>query len=193
MRAAEIKKYQNLNELAEEQGIVIFGCSLDQNIPVGELRQAFGIQEKIYNRSVAALSVKEAEQVYEQCICSLEPETILLHIGANDLEFFKESSKAFDVFYRSLLIKIKENHPRCRVAVVSLKNYENNPLIAELNKHLQYIAESENCEYADISSKKVWNPTNTKDAVSFVYSVGFVRPIKNKRPLYDLVKILFYM
>ena len=36
MREAEIKKYEKLNELAEESGIVILGCGEDVNIPVGE-------------------------------------------------------------------------------------------------------------------------------------------------------------
>ena len=40
MREAEIKKYAKLNELAEQGGIVIFGCNEDKDIPTGEIRQA---------------------------------------------------------------------------------------------------------------------------------------------------------
>ena len=61
----------------------------------------------------------------------------------------------------------------------------------EMNRHLKYLADSEKCEYGDIASKRVWNPKAEMEAVSFVYSIGFVNPLQNKRPLYDLVKILF--
>ena len=125
MRASEVKKYQTLNEIAEKNGIVIFGCVTDKSIPIGELRQAFEIQEKIYNRSFTSLSVKEAEEVYDTCVSVLEPETLLLHIGEEDLEFFKENSTEFDRIYHLLLSKIKKEHKKCHIAVVSLKNYEN--------------------------------------------------------------------
>ena len=43
----------------------------------------------------------------------------------------------------------------------------------------------------DIAEKRVWNPKETKDIVSFVYSTGFIQPLKNRRPIFDLIKILF--
>lgn len=187
----EIRKYQKLNELADQNGIVVFGCSKDVNIPLGELRQAFSIEQKMYNRSIKGLSVKNAIFAYKECVEPLAPETVILHIGESDLSFFEENPSEFDNKYRELITYIKSQNEKCRIAVVSLKNYANDALISELNKHLKYIADSEQCEYGDIESKKVWNPKSTMDAVSFVYSIGFVHPLKNKRPLYDLVKMLF--
>ena len=72
-----------------------------------------------------------------------------------------------------------------------MRNYNNNIQIEEMNRHLKYIAESEECDYGDISNKKVWNPISTMDISSFVYSIGFVHPLKNKHPFYDLIKIFF--
>ena len=51
MREAEIKNYTNLNELAEQGGIVILGDGKDKDIPTCELRQAFAVESKVYNRS----------------------------------------------------------------------------------------------------------------------------------------------
>lgn len=192
MRELEFKKYHILNDLAEKNGIVVLGSGADKQIPIGELRQAFEINEKIYNRSFENLSLKEAELVYDQCVSELEPETILVHIGESDLEFFKENPAKFDALYCGFLKKMKADNKKCHIVVVSLKNYENNSVMTELNRHLQFIAESERCEYADISGKRLWNPKSTKEAVAFVYSLGFVRPLKNKRPTYDLIKVLFY-
>lgn len=187
----EIKRYQNLNSISEQNGIIIFGGEGDKNIPLCELKQAFSIESNLYNRSISGLSVNDATKLYNDCVAPLNPETVLLHIGQDDLNFFKENSNEFDRKYRELIFNIKQNDKKCRIAIVSLKNYENDATVAEINKHLKYLSESEQCEFADISDKCVWNPKATKDVVSFVYSIGFVHSLKTKRPIYDLVKILF--
>ena len=191
MREAEIKKYTNLNELAEQGGIVIFGCGEDVNIPVGEVRQAFSVDAKMYNRSFKNLSIIEAQAIYEKCIAPIFPETVLIHIGENDLSLFKKDSSEFDVAYRNLIGFIKKQNKNCRISVVSMREHNNHSIIAEMNQHLKNIADSERCEYGDIANKKVWNPKASMNAASFVYSIGFVRPLRCKHPLYDLVKMLF--
>ena len=191
MREAEIKNYVKLNDLAEQGGIVIFGSGSDKNIPTGELRQAFAVESKVYNRSFESISVKDALSVYKETVAALSPETVLLHIGETDMDFFAESPAEFDNKYRELIGYIKSQNKKCRIAIISLRNHDSDPQIEEINKHLKYIADSEQCEYGDISARKVWNPKASMDAASFVYSIGFVRPLKNKRPLYDLVKMLF--
>ena len=191
MKEVEIKKYKKLNELAEQDGIVIFGCSEDKSIPVCELRQAFGVEPKVYNRSFDSISINDALGVYEEVIAPLAPETVLLHIGKADMDLFSEDPADFDNRYRELIGRIKAQNEKCRIAVVSLKNYGNDPQIEEVNKHLKYIADSERCEYGDIAAKKLWNPKTTMDAVSFVHSIGFVHSLKRKCPLYDLVRLLF--
>ena len=191
MREAEIKNYTKLNELAEKGGIVIFGCGVDKDIPTCEIRQAFAVESKIYNRSFESVSVNGALSIYKETVAALSPETVLLHIGETDIEFFAENSAEFDNKYRELIGYIKSQNKKCRIAIISLRNYDCDSQIEEINKHLKYIADSEQCEYGDISEKMVWNPKASMEVASFVYSIGFVHPLKNKRPLYDLVKMLF--
>ena len=189
MREQEIKKYKTLNSISEQDGIVIFGSTEDIYIPLCELRQAFGIKENCYNRSFENLTISEAFDIYADCVADLSPETILLHI--EDAESFKTSADKFTADYRKLISQIRKNNKKCRIGIVSAKNYDSNSEIAELNKQLKYIADSEKCEFCDISQKRVWNPQQTKDIVSFVYNIGFVHPLKNKRPLNNLVRLLF--
>lgn len=191
MREAEIQNYTKLNKLAEQGGIVIFGDGKDKDIPTCELRQAFAVESKVYNRSFDNLSVNEAVSVYKKVVGPLEPETVLIHLGEADLSTLGVNLTEFDNKYLELIKVIKTQNKKCRIAVISLKNHDNVPQIAELNKHLKYIADSEKCEYGDIATKKVWNPKASMEVASFVYSIGFVHPLKNKRPLYDLVKMLF--
>ena len=189
MREQEIKNYKALNKLAEQNGIVIFGEKEDVSIPLCELRQAFGIKENCYNRSFENLTISEAFDIYADCIADLSPETILLHI--EDAESFKFSADKFTNDYRKLISQIKKHNKKCRIGIVSAKNYDNNNDITELNKQLEYIADSEKCEFCDISEKRVWNPQQTKEVVSFLYNIGFMHPLKTKRPLNDLVRFLF--
>lgn len=187
----EVKRYAELNELAEESGIVIFGNEEDRTIPLCELKQAFELDSNLYNRSISKLSIRDAAEVYDACVARLCPETVLIHIGAEDLGFFKSSSKDFDKKYQELIAHIRKDNKKCRIAVISLKNPGNSAEIAEMNRHLKYIAESERCEYGDIAAKRVWNPKAAKEVSSFVQSVGFLQMCRNKRPIYDLVRILF--
>ena len=187
----DLHKYTVLNELAEKNGIVVFGGSEDMYVPLGELKQAFDIESKMYNRSISNLSVNNAIAAYDACVAPLSPETVLLHIGNADLAVFAEAPAAFDQKYRELIAHIRSLDKRCRIAIISLKNYDNDPVISDLNTHLKYIADSERCEYANISEKRVWNPKGTMEAISFVHSMSFMRPLTSKRPVYDLARMIF--
>lgn len=191
MFKSEIERYKALNELSEPGGIVIFGGSGDGDIPLCELKQAFALQSNLYNRSFESLAVAQAREFYDACVAELYPDTVILHIGEADVKSFSESAAGFDTTYRELIAQIRKHDKECNIVIVSLKNDSDDVAITELNKHLKYIAESEHCEFADIAVKRVWNPKETKEIVSFVYSTGFVHALTGKQPIYDLVKILF--
>ena len=191
MRESEIKKYQKLNDLAQANGIVIFGGKEDTNIPLCEIRQAFNVEENMYNRSFTDLSIEDAILVYDNCVSSISPETVFIHIGDCDIDMLKENPAEFDNKYRELIKHIRTQNKKCRIAVVSLRNYDSNPEIADVNKHLKYIADSERCEFGDISKRHVWNPKSSMDAASFVRTIGFVHTLKVQRPLHDLIRMLF--
>lgn len=183
--------YKLLNELANPNGIIIFGGISDLSIPLCELKQAFALDDNLYNRSFSDLSVNNAIKYYDAYVANLNPENIFLHIGENDINNFLSSPINFDTQYSELIAHIKNKNKHCHIIIVSLKNHNNDSNISEINKHLKYIADSEQCDYADISTKRVWNPKQTKDIASFIYSTGFVHPLSIRRPIYDLIKILF--
>ena len=128
---------------------------------------------------------------YDACVSALKPETILLHVGQMDLDMLQQNAAEFDSQYRALINHIRVQNKHCRIAIVSLRNYENDPVIANMNTHLKYIADMEHCEYGDIASRRVWNPKATLDAANFVRNIGFMRPLKVERSIFDLTKMLF--
>jgi hypothetical protein len=187
----EIAKYKSLNQLAEADGTVIFGGNNDVNIPLGELKQAFALNDSIYNRSFSDLSVADAARVYGECVAELCPDTVIVHIGGADVSDFGGKETAFEENYRALIGTIREKNKDCRIVIVSLKNYDNDITVAEINKLLCEIADSEKCEFEDISTKQKWNVKGSGETASFIYDIGFVRPLNIKRPIYNLVRILF--
>jgi hypothetical protein len=187
----KIAKYKFLNQLAESDGTVIFGTSSDVNIPLGELKQAFALNDSIYNRSFSELSVADAAKVYSECVTELCPDTVLVHIGDADVCDFDGNETAFKENYLALIGTIREKNKDCRIVIVSLKNYDNDITVAEINKLLCEIADSEKCEFEDISTKQKWNVKGSSETASFIYDIGFVRPLNIKRPIYNLVRILF--
>lgn len=185
-----IERYRALNSLAEQGGIVIFGGSDDMSIPLGELRQAFDIESRLYNRSLPELSLRGAVRAFDECVAPLEPETLLLHLGIADLELMDRDPRAFDCAYRALITHVKNALPDCRIVVVSFANYDNDAKLSALDHELCYIAESEQCRFADVAERRVWNPRETQGVMSFVSKLGLGRAAHSK-PLYDLVRILF--
>lgn len=181
-----VKKYNKLNEIAECGGVVVFGGKGDVNIPLGELCRAFRVETGVYNRSVDGISVKNASEVYDACVAVLEPETVLLHIGQEDKEYFENDRDGFEAKYCELVEHIRKSNKKCRIAVVTVKNCD------EMNERLEYIAKKEKCEFANIERINTEFSLEAKQkTASFVCNLGFVNPLKTPQPIYDLVQILF--
>lgn len=177
--------YSQLNELADSGGLVIFGGKTDQGIPMCELKQAFHLQDKLYNRSIDGLSVHNGAEYFDACVAPLKPKDVLLRIGEADREFFAENAAGFDKKLSALLRHMRNNSCIRRIALISGTD------TTEMNTHLAAVAKSEGCEFCDISHNRLMNPQKISDDLSFVYAFGFVRPLNRSRPLYDLAKILF--
>ena len=183
----ENMNYEELNNIAQKNAVILFGGAMDKKIPVAELAQSFEFDFKIYNRSEELLSVKNAKDIYSKNIQPLEPEAILIHIGETDQNLFKNSSVDFDNYYMSMLETIKNTNKNCRVALISVRNENEDRLITEMNRHIKAIAESEQCDFISLDNVKLWNPRATKASVDFAYSMG----LKSKKPLRNIAEILY--
>ena len=186
----QISRYGHLNELVQPGGVVILGGEQDRGLPLCELKQAFELKEELYNRSVTGLSVENGAATYDRCVAPLKPEVLFLRIGEADKVLFVQKPSYFDHKLRLLLQHIKAVDTDCRIGLISLRP-EADPIFGSMNKHLAAVAQTEQCEFCDIPEANVWNPRHTKDVLSFVYSIGFVRPLNRRHPMYDLAKLLF--
>ncbi|MCQ2601885.1 MAG: hypothetical protein MJ184_11055 [Treponema sp.] len=174
---------------ADGESVVLLGGSLDKEIPVAEVAQSFNFNFKMYNRSKYGLSLKDAKKTYLESVEPMNPEAVIIHLGKEDVEMFKNNSADFDVKYLELLSSIKHQNKDRRIALVSLE--EESKVEVEMNRHIKAIAESEKCEYVNMDRAKLWDTEKTKEVTAFMYELGFDSQLKVKKPLGDISKVLY--
>ncbi len=175
----------------ENEAVILFGGSADKEIPVAEIAQSYDFNFPMYNRSFHGLSLRDAKKSFSEKIETMNPEAVILHIGADDLDLFKKNSAEFDIKYIDLISFIKSGNKKRRVALISNLDPVNAHLFDEMNRHIKAIADSEHCTFVDINNAKLWNPESTKELMSFMYNVGFDQPLNVKKPLGDISEILY--
>lgn len=175
----------------ENEAVILFGGSADREIPVAEIAQSYDFNFPMYNRSFHGLSLRDAKKSFSEKIEAMNPEAVILHIGADDLDLFKRNSAEFDIKYIDLISFIKSENKKRRVALISNLDPVNAHLFDEMNRHIKAIADSEHCTFVDINNAKLWNPESTKELMSFMYNVGFDQPLNVKKPLGDISEILY--
>lgn len=171
--------------------VILFGGTVDKEIPVAEIAQNYEFNFKMFNRSVYNLSLKDAKKAFTEKVEPLNPEAVILHVGAEDLDLFKRNSAEFDIKYIELISCIKSTNKNRRVALISNVDGAGRHVFDEMNRHIKAIADSEHCTFVNIDNAKLWNPESTKELMSFMYTLGFDQPLNVKKPLGDISEILY--
>lgn len=172
---------------SEKNAVIVFGGSLDNSIPVKTLADAFDFNFQIFNKSFAELSVKNAEELFSSYIQPMHPEAILIHLGEKDVNLFKSNSSEFDSAYLKLIDAVKTANSKCRIALISLYNENADQTLAEMNRHIKAIADSEKCDFVNVDNARLWNPAASKAAIRFAQNMG----LAVRKPLRDVAEILY--
>ncbi len=183
----ELINPETKSEVEERNSVILLGDGIDKKIPVASLAKDFDFNFSIYNKSRENLKLKEAHEYFQSEIKPLEPEGIILHMGENDVNLFASNPADFDNLYLTLIEEIKAVNKKCRIALVSLANSANSRNIAEMNRHIKAISESEACTFVNLDNAKLWNPEATKASVDFAYSTG----LRTRKPLRNVAEILY--
>lgn len=111
----ELSAYSELNRRAVKGGAVLFGSSFASRIPFSELAEDFAKGTPGYNRSVAGLSLANAESCLEECVYALEPSKLFLCFGDNE----SAPADEYILCYEKLLYRLRMRLPQCDIYVVS--------------------------------------------------------------------------
>lgn len=168
----ELNNYRQLNTVARQGGIVLFGSTFAKNIPVGELIQSFELDCSLYNRSLTDLSVFDAASVLNDCILDLEPKRVLIQLGETDLERGYKSISEIISQYELIVNQIKSRLPKCHITLVSVCDTEECLFPEELNAKISALADRLGCQYADITADR---QSEAPEVKAFCMLRGFFR------------------
>lgn len=115
------KQYTFLNKMAKGDGIVLWGATSLDNQPINELLQGFDVSKSIYNRSVAGLTLADAETYLEQCVYELKPSRVIINLGEEDLKCSDNVAQMMEQ-YRWVLYKIHVTLPKCQIDVTTVQS-----------------------------------------------------------------------
>ena len=183
--ANELKKYRQLNQVARPNGVVLFGSTFAENIPVNELKQDFELDCNLYNRSLADLSVFDAAAVLDECVINLMPDKVLIQLGETDLEHGFRSITEIIAQYEMIIHQIRARLKGCSITLVSVCDPERSLYPDELNVQLKALAEQTGCQYADIS------PSLSNDAPSVKAFSLLKRFFRGRLTDYDALNMRF--
>lgn len=170
-----------------KNAVILFGGSLDKNIPVADLSREYNFNFDIYNKSCENITLPAALEYFKENIAKMIPEGIIIHLGENDISLFQNDSAAFDNYYLTLLDEIKAVNKDCRIALISINNPAGNKNLALMNAHINAIAQTEKAVFINLENAKLWNPEATKAANEFAYAMG----LKIRKPLRDVSEIFY--
>lgn len=172
MRKEQKRKLENFKELNKnvEKGQILFtGSSLMEMFPVEDFLKEANSDQIIYNRGIGGFVTDDMLQNMNEQIFDLEPSSIFINIGTNDIS---DSSKSFSEVlshmlgnYEKILQQIKVQLPNTKVFTmafypVCITGRENEPaFINRNNKNLpianqavQELAEKMGYCYIDVNA-----------------------------------------
>ena len=143
-----MKKYAEMNRIADKGGVVFFGSNHLAKIPVSELGRSFRMQEALYNRSVADTCISELQDTLHTCVLDLEPEKVFVNLGDADLQQAHLNMDDFIAKYEWLLYSI---HTRTNAKIYVVSVLEDTPTARRMNTRLKRLAAECGSDYVDVT------------------------------------------
>ncbi|MBP1561845.1 MAG: hypothetical protein J6C96_11490 [Oscillospiraceae bacterium] len=141
------KQYAFLNKIARREGIVLWGSTTLDELPVSELLQRYDVSSSIYNRSISGLTIAEAESCLDMCVYGLHPGKVVINLGEEDLKVTDNVEKLIEQ-YRWILYKIHIAIPDCRIILTSVRGH--GEAYDRFNEELKRLAIEFGCTFYNI-------------------------------------------
>lgn len=165
----KLKRYQILNHYARKGQILLVGSSLMEQFPIHEFLQSEPVDRAVYNRGIGGATLLELLDALEICVFDLEPATLFINIGTNDLNEAAYQEDAVIARYRTILEKIKARLPQALITVLAYypvnelddfgdpaarewAKHRTNLRIHSANLRLAALAWQTGCRYLDLNA-----------------------------------------
>ena len=145
----ELSKYSQMNEVSSTNGIVFFGSTSFNEMPLTELARDYDIDEKVYNRSISGLTIADVDSVLDDCVLNLSPKKVFISIGEEDIEKESFNEKEFLAKYEWMLYTI---HDKCDAQIYIVSILSRMSIASRINERLSKLAKESGCTYIDAAS-----------------------------------------
>lgn len=110
-----LQEIKDLNDITLRGEIVIFGSDYMADFPFYELINHYQIENAVYNRSIAGLTLADAAQALQDCVLAIRPSKIFLALGEPD-------STHPDAFtrYKGIIQYIHTELPSAKLHIIGL-------------------------------------------------------------------------
>ncbi|MBQ8374791.1 MAG: SGNH/GDSL hydrolase family protein [Clostridia bacterium] len=139
--AQQVNIFKVYNDIALKHEIVVFGGSYAAAFPFYELAQKYLFSNAIYNRSIKELTLTEAEECLNDCVCEIHPDKLFLCLGEHDI-----GNAVATGAYRRILRKLHSKLPKTQIYAL--------PVFREgaeiFNNELRELCKTEGAEFLDI-------------------------------------------
>lgn len=162
----KLRKYRELNQMAEKGQTVCAGSSLMENFPINEMLMNLGCPKKVYNRGMSAFTIDQYAEVLDTCVLELEPSRLLINIGSNDLNLPGDTIGNMLRKYKALIHRIQEALPGCEIIMLAFYPCRDNKeepqiegriprtmaLVNQANEQLEALAAELGCRWLNCNA-----------------------------------------
>lgn len=166
MNRDKLRKYHELNQIAEKGQTVCAGSSLMEFFPINEMLMNLGSTKKVYNRGMAAFTIDQYDEVLDICVLELKPSKLFINIGSNDLSLPGDTVANMVRKYRALLERIRKALPECAITMMAFypcRDDDNAPqmegrvprtmaLVNQANEQLEVLAKELGCAWVNCNA-----------------------------------------
>ena len=164
-----LERYNYLNQYASSGQILFFGSSYLDQFPLYELKEDYHMDQTIFKRTIAGLSIQDAFECLDTCVFDLLPSKLFLSFGDDDLNDPFFSVAQFIAHYRKLLIQIAARMPKCEIYLLGVQS----PAAASaLNLAIAELAREYQCEFISFD-RKAASPNFTAGSQNLPYAEDF--------------------
>lgn len=109
--------FKGVNELAMKGEIVVYGSTYMANFPFYELINKSKLENAVYNRSIAGMTIEEALELLQVCVLDIKPGKVFLHLGEMDFDQLDAVEK-----YTQIVQRISTELPDTKVYLMTVQN-----------------------------------------------------------------------
>lgn len=142
------KAFKGINALAIRGEVVIFGSTYMANFPFYELINKSRMENAIYNRSIADMTLPEAEVLLQDCVLDIQPDKIFLNLGEKDFD----RDDAVEI-YTKIVHRICGTLPAARIYLIALQDEK----AKQFNKQIAALCNGKNIHFINFSAQNNGN------------------------------------